>query len=276
MLARSLAMKITTLAIFISLPVRAVSDLHAGAVMAGTDAQEGDAVAVVRVHVGLDLEHEAGERGLGRVRTHCALGRHRARSGAGAQSSSARSISRTPKLLMPEPKNTGVCLPARKSSQIERLRRRRAPVRLRRRMVSISIGHLLRAAASICAPRMISNSWPAFSSPGVKSRTSSLQQVVHALKALAHADRPGHRRALDLQHRFDLVQQFQRIAHFAVHLVDEGDDRRVAQAAHFEQLDGLLFHALGRIDHHHARNPRRSARGRCLRRNPGGRACRAG
>ena len=33
----------------------------------GTDAQEGDAVAVVRVHVRLDLEHETGERGLGRI-----------------------------------------------------------------------------------------------------------------------------------------------------------------------------------------------------------------
>jgi hypothetical protein len=71
------------------------------------------------------------------------------------------------------------------------------------------------------------------------------------MEALAHADRPGHRRAMQLQHRFDLVEQFQRIAHFAVHLVDEGDDRRVAQAADFEQLDGLFFDALGRVDHHH-------------------------
>ena len=78
-----------------------------------------------------------------------------------------------------------------------------------------------------------------------------VEQVIHALEALAHADRPGHRRAFDLQHRLDLVQHFQRIAHFAIHLVDEGDDRRVAQTAHFEQLDGLGFHALGRVHHHH-------------------------
>ncbi|MPN17758.1 hypothetical protein SDC9_165113 [bioreactor metagenome] len=34
-------------------------DLHAPVEAAGTDAQEGDAVAVLGVHVGLDLEHEA-------------------------------------------------------------------------------------------------------------------------------------------------------------------------------------------------------------------------
>jgi hypothetical protein len=79
------------------------------------------------------------------------------------------------------------------------------------------------------------------------------QQVVHATEILAHADGPGHRRALDLQHRFQLIQQFQRIARFAVHLVHEGDDGRIAHAADVEQLDGLLFHALGRVDHHQRR-----------------------
>ena len=37
--------------------------------------------------------------------------------GGGAQSTSARSTSRTPKLLMPEPKNTGDCWPLRNSSK---------------------------------------------------------------------------------------------------------------------------------------------------------------
>jgi hypothetical protein len=46
-------------------------------------------------------------------------------------------------------------------------------------------------------------------------------QVDHALEALAHADRPGHRRALDAEHRLDLVQQFDRILALAVQLVDE-------------------------------------------------------
>ena len=78
-----------------------------------------------------------------------------------------------------------------------------------------------------------------------------IDQVIDAVKAFAHADRPGHRRAMQLEHRFDLVEQFERIAHFPVHLVDEGDDRRVAQAADFQQLDGLFFDAFRGIHHHH-------------------------
>ena len=77
-----------------------------------------------------------------------------------------------------------------------------------------------------------------------------VQQVVHAAEVLAHADRPGHRRAFDLQHRFHFVEQLERVAGFAVELIHEGDDRRVAHAADVEQLDGLFFHALRGVDHH--------------------------
>ena len=76
-------------------------------------------------------------------------------------------------------------------------------------------------------------------------------EVEHAAKALAHADRPAHRRAVDAEHRLDLLEQRHRRAHLAVHLVHERDDRRRAQAAHFEQLDRLRLDALRRVDHHH-------------------------
>jgi hypothetical protein len=42
-------------------------------------------------------------------------------------------------------------------------------------------------------------------------------------------------------------------AAFAVHLVDESDDRHRAQAADLEQLAGLRLDALGRVDHHDRR-----------------------
>ena len=74
-----------------------VVHLHAGLVAPGAHAQEGNAVAVARVHVGLDLEHEAGEGRLG--------GRHPARTGV--RSSAAR------------------CVPARLPSGFAGLRRRR-------------------------------------------------------------------------------------------------------------------------------------------------------
>ncbi len=45
----------------------------------------------------------------------------------------------------------------------------------------------------------------------------------------------------------------ERLAHLAIHLVDERDDRRRAQPADFEQLDRLRLDALRRVDHHHRR-----------------------
>ena len=88
---------------------------------------------------------------------------------------------------------------------------------------------------------------------GREAQQPVVAQVEHAAKGLAHADRPGDRRAVDLEHRLDFLEQCHRLAHFAVHLVDERDDRRIAQPAHFEQLDRLLLDALGRVDHHHRR-----------------------
>src|SRR3546814_10721906 len=78
-------------------------------------------------------------------------------------------------------------------------------------------------------------------------------QVHHALQALAHADRPGYRRALDAEHAFDFIEQVDRVAAFAVELVDEGHDRRVAHAAHLHQLDRALLDALGHVDDHQRR-----------------------
>jgi hypothetical protein len=51
----------------------------------------------------------------------------------------------------------------------------------------------------------------------------------------------------------DFVEQLERVAAFAVHLVDEGDDGGVALAAHLDQALGLRFHAVGRVDHHQRR-----------------------
>ena len=110
---RSLAMNVITLASLISRPSALVLHLHRRRVAAGAHAEERDAVAVLGVHVRLDLEHEAGERGFRRLRPSA---RRRRAAAAAAPSRSARCrISCTPKLLMPEPKNTGVCRPARNS-----------------------------------------------------------------------------------------------------------------------------------------------------------------
>ena len=82
-------------------------------------------------------------------------------------------------------------------------------------------------------------------------------EVIGAGKIPAQADGPHHGGNRQRQALFNLVQKVKRLAGFAVHLVDEGDDRNVAQAADFEELAGARFDALGAVDHHDGRINRR-------------------
>ena len=90
-----------------------VLHLDAGLEMAGTDAHEGNAIAVTRVHVRLDLEHEAGELGAGGLDGADARlsrrGRRRQRRKSWRKAS-------TPKLVSALPKCTGVMLPSSNAS----------------------------------------------------------------------------------------------------------------------------------------------------------------
>ena len=96
---------------------RAVGDDHAPLEAARAHPQERDAVAVRRVHVGLHLEHEAGERGVER-RGLCRR-RRRAALGDGTRSTTASSSLRTPKLVSAEPKNAGVDSAAEEQLDVE-------------------------------------------------------------------------------------------------------------------------------------------------------------
>jgi hypothetical protein len=80
---------------------------------AGADPDERQPVAVPRVEVGLDLEHQPAE---GRVEVPGVPSTSGGRSVAGASSTTASSSSRTPKFDSAEPKNTGVAVPARNAS----------------------------------------------------------------------------------------------------------------------------------------------------------------
>ena len=72
----------------------------------------------------------------------------------------------------------------------------------------------------------------------------------HAAQTIAALGRPPDRGGVQLQARGDLVQQGHRVLGLAVQLVDEGDDRDVAQAADLEQLQRLRLDALGGVQHH--------------------------
>jgi hypothetical protein len=88
---------------------------------------------------------------------------------------------------------------------------------------------------------------------GVVKVDEILIEMVDALQFPAHADGPGDRRAADLEDLLDLVQQFDGFAAIPVQLIDEGEDRGIAQPADFHQLDGALLDAPRAVDHHQRR-----------------------
>ena len=68
------------------------------------------------------------------------------------------------------------------------------------------------------------------------------------------SDWPCDRRGVERQRLLDLVDEIERVAALAIHLVDERNDRNVAQPANLEQLARPRLDALGRVDHHHGRS----------------------
>ncbi len=78
-------------------------------------------------------------------------------------------------------------------------------------------------------------------------------EMIDATKVTARTDRPGDRRALNAQHGFNFIEQCDRLADFPIELVDECQDRRVAQPADVHQFDRARLYALRRIDDHQRR-----------------------
>ena len=78
------------------------------------------------------------------------------------------------------------------------------------------------------------------------------RRVVESVEVLAPCKE--RRQPSDLGRFTELLDRF---AALAVELVDKGEDRRLAQAADFHQLDGALLDALGDVDDHQRRVHRR-------------------
>jgi len=88
---------------------------------------------------------------------------------------------------------------------------------------------------------------------GVVEVDEILIEMVDAFQFPTHADGPGDRRAADFENFLHLVQQFDGFAAVPVQLVDEREDRCIAQPADLHQLDGALLDAASAVDHHQRR-----------------------
>mmetsp|Transcript_26231 Transcript_26231/g.62007 ORF Transcript_26231/g.62007 Transcript_26231/m.62007 type:complete len:1071 (-) Transcript_26231:600-3812(-) len=220
-------------------------EIHAALEAARGHAHEGDAVAVGRVHIGLDLEHHAGELGLlgldGALHRVALVGRR------GEFDESVQHLLHAE--VVDGRAEEHRRLPAAQEVVVHELRRGLAHqldlaggvVVLHAEALGVdrvvqALQHLLGAGHAVLAGR--------------EHAHALLAQVHHAVELLAHADRPGEGHDGHAQFLLDLVHQRERLLDLAVHLVDEGQDGRVAGAADLQQAAGLRLHAVGRVDHH--------------------------
>ena len=204
-----------------------VADGHVLLEAPGADAQEGHAVAVLRVHVRLDLEDEAGE-GLGSSARVDAGRSSVARPGGGASSMQrleerldaevverAAEEDRRDVAARGTPRGrTASPAPASSSTLLAQvLRGRRSPMSVgERRVVEAADLHRRAVGGRPRCARSVRTSLRARgrTRPGRSARRRSASS--------------SGRRAM-LEHALDLVEQLQRLAAGVVELVDEGEDR---------------------------------------------------
>ena len=228
-----------------------MAQLHALLEVAAGQPHEGDPVAVLGVHIRLNLEHKAADLlGLGRDLRGVVADDRRLRPRRGGRS-------RQPVEQFPDPeiierraeihrrqRAFAVGLQVKGRTQLGRHARaffQRFDLRAVEHVLKRGIIHAgdLQAVAGKFALGVV-----------VQRNELVVDQVVAALELPPHADGPRRRRHVERQRLFDLVKNFKGLAGFAVHLVDEGHDRDVAQAADLEQLQGLGLDTLGGVDDH--------------------------
>ena len=218
---------------------------HTRLVFAGADAEEGNTVAVLRIHVCLNLEHKARELGF--------IGFNHTLSGVARLRRWSPIYQGIQHVLDTEVVDTGAeenrCLGAFQ----EPFKRERLTGALNEFDAFANVIHFQRkkfVEARIAQSFDHFNVVGEFFSPWGEALHAVIEQGEDAAECFSHADRPGDRGTVDLQNIFNLAEQVNRILNLAVEFVDERNDRSLAHTADFKQFDGLSFHAFGSIDDH--------------------------
>ena len=222
-----------------------MEEFHALFIVAGADTHEGNAVAVLGVHVRLDLEHKTTEARLARQnftlmgRTWQRLGRpidYGVQYLIDTEVAQCRAEEHRGHFALEK----GLALEDVTSTlhQLELLDKTVVQIiQMGAGLIRIEVFDDALFGTLMAVSGLVDNDVVAF-------------QVIHALEVPVAANRPGYRGGLDIQYRLDFIQQFDRVADITVKLVDEADNRRVAQPADIHQSNGAGLYALAAIQYH--------------------------
>ena len=221
-----------------------VRHLHPALEAPRCDAQERDAVAVARVHVRLDLEDEAGERGVDRARR--VRRRRRAPSATARACAARRAAGRRRSSRRPSRRR-----PASPCRSRSRRRRASPPAPSSSSSSSAAVAQASPSRSAACSAFM-SSSGARFAPPAVRVKRWNVPvcAVDDAAEVAGDADRPRRRDRREAEHRLDVVEHLERVEAGAVVLVDERDERDVARLRDLEQPQRLRLDALRRVEQH--------------------------
>ena len=224
-------------------------DGHALLELAADHAHNGQAVAVGGVHVGLNLEDEAGEVRLG--------GRNLADVGGAGQRRRRDGQKRLQERLHAEVGDRRAEEQRREAAFQHGLLVKGVARHVQKLDLFAQAAEVMRlqrggSLGAVQLHRPLVGHAHAVVAAGIEQNVPALA-LIDALKVAVHADGPVHGAGADAQHLLQLLHQRKGVLAGAVHLVDEGEDGDVAQAADLEELDGLFLYALGRVDEHDRR-----------------------
>ena len=213
---------------------------------ARADFQKGDPVAVVGVHVGVYLEHEARHPLLRRLNRAC---KRRRRPGRRSDPHEAVEQLAHPKIVDRRTEEYGGQLAAQVGLPVERIVNPLHQLHVLAQLAGIAFGD-----AFVQLP---GGEVADFDPLGVgrlplvarKEREVALIEVINPLERRSVRDGEGKGPDTDLQLLLDLVQQIERVLARPVELVDENHHRRAAHTADIHQLARLRLDALRTVDH---------------------------
>ena len=218
---------------------------HAARELAAGNAQKCDAVAVGRVHVGLDFKDHTREFFLLRV--------DHALHGCAVTGGRSQVHQRVQHLL-----HAKVVDGRAKKHRCLFTRQKQLAVKFRRGPgdqfnLALGLGILGPKASGglgVVQPGQNLVVTPGFVFTRAEHAHAVFTPVINAVKQFAHAHRPSKRHHSHAEFAFDLVHHAHRVLHLAVHLVDKRQNRRAARTADLQQSPGLGLDAVGSINHH--------------------------